>query len=126
MYWAVCCCLISDEHNHMMNDIMVADCNDYGVGLHTQQGDTAAHNAMRSGCSECIRVLLNYGADFDIRNKLSQTPIDIAESLGNQRCLNAMHTAAGAASTEGRYIHMAVYGQTVIVCVCVCSGVSVN
>ena len=100
----------------MMNDIMVADYNDYGVGLHTQQGDTAAHNAMRSGCSECVRVLLNYGADFDIRNKLSQSPIDIAESLGNRRCLNAYsgsHTAAGAASAEGRYIY--IHGQTVYI-----------
>ena len=68
--------------------------------MHThimQVGDTPAHNAARSGCADCVAVLREYGADLSLQNQFSQSPADIAKSLGNVRCLAEMgvHAATG-------------------------------
>ena len=55
-----------------------------------QEGNTPAHNAARGGCADCVAVLRKYGADFYLQNRLSQSPADIAMSLGNVRCLAEM------------------------------------
>ena len=53
---------------------------------------------------ECVRVLRDYGADFSLRNQLSQTSRDIAKALGNDACLAEVCSAVcEPTSTVGGY-----------------------
>ena len=81
--------------------------------LHAHQiGDTPAHNAVKSGCAECVRVLCEYGADFTLQNRNSQSPTGIAKSLGNRRCLAAAHSTASAATVGGYIISLSMHIYT--------------
>ena len=61
-----------------------------------QVGDTPAHNAARNGCADCVAILREYGADFSLQNRFSQSPADVAISLGNVRCLAEMRVPDAA------------------------------
>ncbi|HEY1493910.1 MAG TPA: ankyrin repeat domain-containing protein, partial [Candidatus Solibacter sp.] len=48
------------------------------VNRQDREGDTALHKAMRSGHTDAIPVLLEFGADPEIRNSDGMRPIDLA------------------------------------------------
>ena len=41
----------------------------------TADGSTPLHSAARAGSIECVEVLLEYGADISVKNKIGQTPV---------------------------------------------------
>ena len=65
--------------------LLMMSCNEYS---YMQHGETPGHLAMKIGCFECVALLCKYGANFNIRDNSSRSPVDIATALGNKRCLN--------------------------------------
>ncbi|KAK2153515.1 hypothetical protein LSH36_294g02013 [Paralvinella palmiformis] len=56
-------------------------CVNEGINVNTQNfdGDTALHLVVKQGNLEAAKALCSNGADLTLRNKLSQTPVDISE-----------------------------------------------
>ena len=55
--------------------------------------ETCLHKACREGSVDGVRLLLNYGANIDIRNNENLTAYEIAQDLYNLECAAASSTS---------------------------------
>ena len=80
-------------------------------------GDTPAHMAVRCGSPECVRVLCDHGVDLNIKNQYSQSPMDLACSLGNTECLQTLQSCSQppplpVVTAEGELFHHTYHFHT--------------
>eukprot|EP01113_Clastostelium_recurvatum_P014893 TRINITY_DN1816_c0_g1_i1.p1 TRINITY_DN1816_c0_g1~~TRINITY_DN1816_c0_g1_i1.p1 ORF type:complete len:415 (+),score=132.04 TRINITY_DN1816_c0_g1_i1:42-1286(+) len=62
-----------------MIEFLLAECK-LDANAKDNYGDTAMHDAAKFGHEKVVAALLKGGADRSIKNKLSKTPLDLAES----------------------------------------------
>ena len=64
------------------------------IDLQTRgMNETCLHKACREGSVDGVRLLLNYGANIDIRNNENLTAYEIAQDLYNLECAEASSTS---------------------------------
>ena len=54
------------------------------------EGKIALHQAVRSGHTKCVRLLLEHKAFTNVTNKDGETPLYIAANLGNLECVKLL------------------------------------
>ena len=61
--------------------------------VHASTGDTALHiiaRCKKPQAYDCVKILLDYGAEHSIHNKAKKTPIDEAEQCGNKSIFDGL------------------------------------
>ncbi|TMW67795.1 hypothetical protein Poli38472_007467 [Pythium oligandrum] len=56
------------------------------VNYQDRDGSTAMHLAASHGYLECVKALLEFGADITLRNAIGQTPLEEAQDTGVPEC----------------------------------------
>jgi ankyrin repeat protein len=57
-------------------------------------GNTPLHVAAHSGNEDAVRMLVLAGADITLRNRLKQTPLDVARAMGHRRLAELLENVA--------------------------------
>eukprot|EP01104_Vermistella_antarctica_P013343 TRINITY_DN4017_c0_g1_i1.p1 TRINITY_DN4017_c0_g1~~TRINITY_DN4017_c0_g1_i1.p1 ORF type:complete len:423 (-),score=86.38 TRINITY_DN4017_c0_g1_i1:104-1372(-) len=82
-----------------------------------RSGATALHAAAYSGHLECVRVLLEHGADVDATYNFKETPLHLASKEGHATCVRLLSEKGASVYAEDRWgdtpLHLASrYGRT--------------
>jgi len=64
--------------------------NGASTGLQTFDKWTPLHYAAEYGYVDVVKVLLEYGADVDMKNETSQTPAHLCAVFGNIVCFHIL------------------------------------
>jgi len=83
----------------------ILEINPHVVDIQNKQGLTALHNASLSCYENIIRLLINHGANKDIRDRSGATPLHIAARYGKIASVNILIEAGASISRD-------VYGFT--------------
>ena len=78
--------------HHKVADFLLEKINGAHVNCRANRGYTALHLAAKSDHEECVKVLLNHGADISLIDEYGKTPRQTAErsSKGIVRLLRSM------------------------------------
>lgn len=71
------------EGNIQMVDEILSSSKRFLLNDADYLGNTPLHVAVTNAKSDIVRTLLSKGASVHMRNKMNQTPLDIASSIGN-------------------------------------------
>lgn len=66
-----------------------------GINAANWQGWTPLRLALKRGDSECVRLLLEYGADADETDSRGRTLLDYALQLGHEECAGLLRSTGG-------------------------------
>lgn len=82
-----------DARAEMLN--LLLDANPKLINFQDREGSTAMHLAASCGYLNCVKTLLDRGADITLRNAIGQTPLEEAEATGvteSHACVDHLRT----------------------------------
>lgn len=76
--------------------------NGYPVNLH-EHGESPLYNASLYGYTEAVKILIEYGADVNMKHNMEQTPLMVAAWKGFDDIVKILIEAGASISQRNKY-----------------------